>query len=71
MSTTELISQAADLEAQIKQANKATRLSLQPEFDRVIHRLQAIGEPVPSRYWRLNATLVDEVAEDRFDNFPV
>ncbi len=71
MSKTELIAAAAKLEERIAAATGATRISLQPEFDRVIHLLQSAGEQVPSRYLRLNETLTEEVAEERFDNMPV
>lgn len=71
MSKSELIAAAARLEERISSATSATRISLQPEFDRVIHMLQSAGAPVPSRYLRLNEALTEEVAEDRFDNMPV
>lgn len=71
MSKTELIAAAARLEEQIASAGSAARIALQPEFDRIIHKLQSAGGPVPARYRRLNEALAEEVAEDRFDNLPV
>lgn len=71
MLKSELIAAAARLEERIAGASSATRLSLQPEFDRVIHKMHVAGAQVPARYRRLNEVLAEEVAEERFDNLPV
>jgi len=59
------------LEQKINQANSARRLTLQPEFTRVLERLTAGGEEVPPHLRQLNTTLCDEAVEAWFDNMPV
>ena len=59
------------LELEIARADAAERIRLQPELSRVIARLKAEGQRVPLRLCHLNATLVDEAVEARFDNMPV
>lgn len=71
MSANHLIRDAERLEAQISDASAATRLRLQPEFTRILDRLRREGQPVPSRLRQLDAVLVDEAIEARFDNLPV
>ena len=59
------------LELEIARADAAERIRLQPELSRVVARLKAEGQRVPLRLCHLNATLVDEATEARFDNMPV
>jgi hypothetical protein len=67
----DLIRTAEALEQKIAGANSAARLAMQPEFARVIDRLRANRVDIPSRLLRLDAALVEEAVEDRFDNMPV
>lgn len=66
-----LIKTAESLEHQIAAADAVARLKLQPQFSRVLEQLTAEGANVPARLRELDAALVDEVVEARFDNMPV
>lgn len=71
MTTQDLMTAAEQLERKISGANLAQRLELQPQFSKVLERLQAEGQQVPLRLRRLDAALCDEAVEARFDNMPV
>jgi hypothetical protein len=71
MSTEDLKKIAENLELKISTAEAATRLALQPQFSSVLGKLAAGGEHVPARLRHLDAMLIDEVIEARFDNMPV
>lgn len=71
MTTSELRMRAEELEAQISHATPRARLRLHPEFSRVLRRLGEQGTPIPARMRSLDAALVNEEIEDRFDNMPV
>lgn len=71
MTGPQLIRSAEHLEAMIERASANKRLELQPEFSRVLKRLNDGGVPVPARMRNLEAMLTDEVIEARFDNMPV
>ena len=62
---------ACQLEAQIAAASAAKRIELQPELNRILEKLAREGEHVPARLRNLNAVLLDEAIEQRFDNLPV
>lgn len=62
---------AESLEAEIAHANANARISLQPRLQKVINHLEADGVRIPTRLKKLNAKLIDEVTEARFDNMPV
>ena len=62
---------ARQLEAAIVAANPAKRIELQPQLSRVLDRLSREGHHVPARLRNLNAVLLDEAMEERFDNLPV
>ena len=49
----------------------ATRIAMQPQLQTILNRLEADGIVVPGRLKRLNATLIDEAIEARFDNMPI
>ncbi|MFD3190169.1 hypothetical protein ACFMPD_07820 [Sedimentitalea sp. HM32M-2] len=71
MTYEELKMTAESMERQIAGAAADQRLALQPQFARVLDRMAEQGEPVPARLRRLEAALVEEVIEARFDNMPV
>lgn len=71
MTTSQWTERAASLEAEIARANANARLSLQPRLQKVINHLEADGVRIPTRLKKLNAKLIDEVTEARFDNMPV
>lgn len=71
MIDTELTRSARQLEAKITAASSDRRLELQPELGRIIDRLKRDGHPVPARLRNLNASLLDEAIEQRFDNLPI
>ena len=71
MTTSHWTERAASLEAEIARANANARLSLQPRLQKVINHLEADGVRIPTRLKKLNAKLIDEVTEARFDNMPV
>lgn len=71
MSSESLKQSAINLEAMIARADRAERLDLQPRFSRLIDRMAREGEAVPARLRNLNAALLDEAIEARFDNMPV
>lgn len=62
---------AADLEQKIDAAQGASRLKYQPQLTRVMEQMKDAGLKVPGRLRRLEANLIDEAIEDRFDNMPV
>lgn len=71
MSEHDLFLTARRLEASIVGATAARRLELQPQLTKVIERLTMQGQQIPARLRNLNAVLLDEAIEDRFDNLPV
>lgn len=71
MTIDDLKKKAENLERMIVHAEPADRLTLQPQFSKVLGRLKAEGEHVPMRMRRLDAALVEEAIEERFDNLPV
>lgn len=71
MSAKHLMQAAERLESEISGANASTRLRLQPEFTRLLDRMRDEGEKVPERWRALDAALVDEAIEARFDNMPL
>ncbi|MCE8007859.1 hypothetical protein [Aestuariivita sp.] len=71
MTTHELTVHAESLEAKIANASPTGRLSLQPQLQKILIHLEADGVAVPRRLQKLNAELIDEVIEARFDNVPV
>ena len=71
MTDHDLSQTARQLEASITGASAAKRLELQPQLSRVLERLSRDGVHVPARLRNLNAVLLDEAIESRFDNLPV
>lgn len=71
MSIDELKKTARNLEDMIAHAAPERRIALQPQFSRVLDRLRSQGQQVPTRMRDLDAALVDEVIEARFDNMPI
>lgn len=71
MTEHELFSEAERLERRISAADAQQRLAQQPQFSRVLARLELQGMAVPQRMRRLDAALTEEVVEARFDNIPV
>ncbi|MDU9002513.1 hypothetical protein [Sedimentitalea todarodis] len=71
MTIDDLKLRAANLEEQISRAKAETRIALQPQFSSVLGKIAAEGAQVPGRLRRLDAMLVDEAIEARFDNMPV
>ena len=71
MTEHDLSQTARQLEAAIIASSAAKRLELQPQLSRVLDRLQRDGHHVPARLRNLNAVLLDEAIEERFDNMPV
>ena len=71
MTKHELLTTSETLEAHIAKASLATRIAMQPQLQTILNRLEADGIVVPGRLKRLNATLIDEAIEARFDNMPI
>lgn len=71
MNIDELKLRAENLEERISSAQAETRIALQPQFSSVLGMMAAEGAQVPVRMRRLDAALVDEAIEARFDNMPV
>lgn len=71
MADHELIRVAEHLEQKIAGADASVRLSLQPEFSKVLERIRRAGLEVPSRLRQLDDRLTEECVEDQFDNMPV
>lgn len=67
----DLMNVAADLEKKIEAAKGTKRLTYQPQLTRVMEQMKQEGLRVPGRLRRLEANLIDEAIEDRFDNMPV
>ncbi|WP_428924969.1 hypothetical protein [Marinibacterium sp. SX1] len=62
---------ARDLEVRINGATAAGRIALQPELEGLLRRMERDGQHVPARLRNLDAELVSEVIEARFDNVPL
>jgi len=71
MTVTDLALRARDLELRIAGAGETGRMSFQREFCSVLQQMRAAGMVVPSRLKVLEATLLNEMVEARFDNLPV
>lgn len=71
MTTYELLQIATELEKEIVGAGDERRISLQPQFAAVLHRMAEAGAPVPPNLKSLDSALLEEVIEHRFDNMPV
>ncbi|MEY8830496.1 hypothetical protein AB9K34_19160 [Sedimentitalea sp. XS_ASV28] len=71
MNIDELQLRAKHLEERISAAKAETRIALQPQFSRVLSKIAAEGARVPRRMRQLDAALLDEAIEARFDNMPV
>ena len=71
MTKHELLATSETLEAHISRASLATRIAMQPQLQTILNRLEADGIAVPGRLKRLNAALIDEAIEARFDNMPI
>ena len=71
MNEHDLFLTARRLEASIIGASAARRLELQPQLTKVLERLSMQGQRVPARLRNLNAILLDEAIEERFDNMQV
>lgn len=71
MTGQDLFFEVERLESRISRADRAQRLALQPQLSACLIRLKDQGMEVPHRLRRLDAALVDEAIEARFDNMPV
>lgn len=71
MTVYELQRNAERLADEITSASSGARLDLQPKFRQALKRLAEAGSPVPARMRNLDAALLDEAIEARFDNMPV
>lgn len=71
MSTSELMTYAAQLEQQILAAPDVNRLSYQPKLRAVLRDIRQSGVEIPSRLRRLDVMLKEQAAEQMFDNMPV
>ncbi len=71
MTIDDLKKTAENLEDEISRAGPSARLALQPQFSQILHNIAARGERVPGRLRSLDALLIDEAIEARFDNMPV
>lgn len=56
---------------EIASASSGARLDLQPKFSHALKRLAEAGSHVPAHMRDLDAALLDEAIEARFDNMPV
>ena len=71
MTPTPVSARADDIVAEIARASGAKRLQLQPKLARFLSSMERDGIAVPKRLKKLNADLIDEVVEARFDNMPI
>lgn len=71
MTDHDLFHAARQLEDTIAGANADLRVELQPQLSRILERLSRDGQHIPARLRNLNAVLLDEAIERRFDNLPV
>ncbi|SHF30116.1 hypothetical protein SAMN05444279_12619 [Ruegeria intermedia] len=71
MTAHDFSAEIARLERQLREANLETRLALQPSVSKVIDRMRAEGVPVPTRLRLLDAALVEDALEAKFDNLPI
>lgn len=71
MTTSELMTYAAQLEQQILSASDTGRLSFQPKLRAVMRDIRNSGAEIPSRLRRLDVLLEEQAAEQMFDNMPV
>jgi len=68
---TALTSELSALHRQILRESAARRYYHQPRLARLIERMEARGESVPSDIRCLNEELVNDAIEAQFDNMPV
>lgn len=68
---TNLTTELARLEHKIVQADAATRHHYQPQLRRMMERLRAESEEVPTRTKQLHEQLLCQAIEAQFDNMPV
>ncbi len=71
MRTEDLKRRAENLEQMIAKAEPERRLALQPQFSELLERMKSAGQTVPNRMRDLDAALIEEAIEARFDNMPV
>jgi len=71
MKMEDLLHTVETLESRILDATGAARLSMRPEFIRLLDHMRKNGAEVPGRYRRLEAALCEEAVEEMFDNMPV
>ena len=71
MTENDLSRTARQLEAKITNACEETRIALQPELGKILDLMRHQGSHVPARLKSLNAALLDEAIERKFDNLPV
>ncbi|MGR3712368.1 MAG: hypothetical protein ACU0A6_04530 [Shimia sp.] len=55
----------------IAAAEGQARYGFREQLHRVIVNIRLLDDPVPKRFLDLDHILLEEEAEDRFDNFPV
>lgn len=71
MTTSELLTYAAQLEQQILATPDTGRLSYQPKLREVLRNIRQSGAEIPSRLRRLDVMLEEQAAEQMFDNMPI
>ena len=59
------------LQEKISHASTADRIKLQPSVQKMVDSIMARGHKVPLGLSRINADLIDEAFDDRFDNMPL
>jgi Ser/Thr protein kinase RdoA (MazF antagonist) len=67
----EVLQRAEQLALKIRQERGESRLSLRPEFSRLLNHLRIEGIPVSRRLRQLDEELCEQDLESRFDNMPV
>lgn len=67
----ELQAEVERIERKLKGASLETRLAIQPSVRKIIDRMRCQGMHVPSRFKRLEAALIEDEIEARFDNMPI
>ncbi|TDE38039.1 hypothetical protein [Antarcticimicrobium sediminis] len=71
MTGQEILAQAEQMAQRISGADQKQRLELHPQFSQLLMHLEVQGLHVPGRLRCLNAALIEESVEARFDNMPV
>ncbi len=71
MTSAQLVQEAQRIEKEIRHLTGPSRDTQVSAFFRVLHKLRQNGTSISGHLRRVERTLEEQAAEDRFDNMPV